>query len=149
MVTGATEFSVRGGGVMVRIRVSRPLWENDQRSVSWLSVSRQAQRHFQSLESPSDDDTPLWCRDSSVKPEQHERQRLHGMTDHIHVGKQVPRPQTNQTTIDKMRARALHTACSEMDLLVANSWMYASREGRLVLKEKLERVSGSYEHRLI
>ena len=43
---------------------------------------------------------------------------LFGMTDYLHVGESIPRPRTLIDTNDSLRARALHTMVTELDLTV-------------------------------
>ena len=43
---------------------------------------------------------------------------LFGMTDYLHVGESIPRPRTLVDTNDSLRARALHTMVTELDLTV-------------------------------
>ena len=56
---------------------------------------------------------------------------LFGMTDYLHVGESIPRPRTLIDTNDSMRARALHTMVTELDLTVTNTWMNADTERQL------------------
>ena len=56
---------------------------------------------------------------------------LYGMTDYLHVGESIPRPRTLVDTNDSLRARALHTMVTEMDLTVTNTWMNADTEREL------------------
>ena len=53
---------------------------------------------------------------------------LSGMTDYLHVGESIPRPRTLIDTNDSLRARALHTMVTELDLTVTNTWMNADTE---------------------
>ena len=53
---------------------------------------------------------------------------LYGMTNHIHVGDQAPRPRRKQTTVDILRGRALHTTIGKLDLMVTNTWMDCDRK---------------------
>ena len=53
------------------------------------------------------------------------------MTNYFHVGKSIPRPRTLIDTNDPLRARALHTMVSELDLTVTNTWMNADTEREL------------------
>ena len=56
---------------------------------------------------------------------------LLGMTDYLHVGESIPRPRTLIDTNDSLRARALHTMVTELDLTVINTWMNADTEREL------------------
>ena len=56
---------------------------------------------------------------------------LYGMTDFFHVGESIPRPRTLVDTNDSLRARALHTMVTELDLTVTNTWMNADTEQEL------------------
>ena len=56
---------------------------------------------------------------------------LYGMTDSFHVGESIPRPRTLVDTNDSLRARALHTMVTELDLTVTNTWMNADTEREL------------------
>ena len=56
---------------------------------------------------------------------------LFGMTDYFHVGESIPRPRTLIDTNDSLRARALHTMVTELDLTVTNTWMNADAEREL------------------
>ena len=56
---------------------------------------------------------------------------LFGMTDYLHVGESIPRPRTLIDTNDSLRARALHTMVTELDLTVTNTWMNADTEREL------------------
>ena len=56
---------------------------------------------------------------------------LFGMTDYLHVGESIPRPRTLLDTNDSLRARALHTMVTEMELTVTNTWMNADTEREL------------------
>ena len=56
---------------------------------------------------------------------------LFGMTDYFHVGESIPRPRTLIDTNDSLRARALHTMVTELDLTVTNTWMNADTEREL------------------
>ena len=56
---------------------------------------------------------------------------LFGMTDYFHVGESIPRPRTLVDTNDSLRARALHTMVTELDLTVRNTWMNADTEQEL------------------
>ena len=56
---------------------------------------------------------------------------LFGMTDYLHVGESIPRPRTLIDTNDSLRARALHTMVTELDLTVTNTWMNANTEREL------------------
>ena len=56
---------------------------------------------------------------------------LYGMTDYLHVGESIPRPRTLVDTNDSLRARALHTMVTELDLTVTNTWMNADTEREL------------------
>ena len=56
---------------------------------------------------------------------------LFGMTDYFHVGESIPRPRTMKDTNDSLRARALHTMVTELDLTVTNTWMNADTEREL------------------
>ena len=56
---------------------------------------------------------------------------LFGMTDYLHVGESLPRPRTLIDTNDSLRARALHTMVTELDLTVTNTWMNADTEREL------------------
>ena len=56
---------------------------------------------------------------------------LYGMTDFFHVGESIPRPRTLVDTNDSLRARALHTKVTELDLTVTNTWMNADTEQEL------------------
>ena len=56
---------------------------------------------------------------------------LYGMTDFFHVGESIPRPRTLVDTNDSLRARALHTTVTELDLTVTNTWMNADTEQEL------------------
>ena len=56
---------------------------------------------------------------------------LYGMTDCLHVGELIPRPRTLVDTNDSLRARALHTMVTELDLTVTNTWMNADTEREL------------------
>ena len=56
---------------------------------------------------------------------------LFGMTDYFHVGESIPRPRTMIDTNDSLRARALHTMVTELDLTVTNTWMNADTEREL------------------
>ena len=55
---------------------------------------------------------------------------LHGMADPFHVGESIPRPRTVDTN-DSLRARAVHTMVTELDLTVTNTWMNADTEQEL------------------
>ena len=46
---------------------------------------------------------------------------LFGVTDYLHVGESIPRPRTLIDTNDSLRARALHTMVTELDLTVTNT----------------------------
>ena len=56
---------------------------------------------------------------------------LFGMTDYLHVGESIPRPRTLIDTNDSLRARALHTMVTELDLTVTNTWMNEDTEREL------------------
>ena len=56
---------------------------------------------------------------------------LHGVRDFLHVGESIPRPRTLVDTSDSLRARALHTMVTELDLTVTNTWMNADTEQEL------------------
>ena len=56
---------------------------------------------------------------------------LFGMTDYLHVGESIPRPRTLVDTNDSLRARALHTMVTELDLTVTNTWINADTEREL------------------
>ena len=56
---------------------------------------------------------------------------LFGMTDYLHVGESIPRPRTLLDTNDSLRARALHTMVTELDLTVTHTWMNADTEREL------------------
>ena len=56
---------------------------------------------------------------------------LFGMTDYLQVGESIPRPRTLVDTNDSLRARALHTMVTELDLTVTNTWMNADTEREL------------------
>ena len=56
---------------------------------------------------------------------------LYSMTDFFHVGESIPRPRTLVDTNDSLRARALHTMVTELDLTVKNTWMDADTEREL------------------
>ena len=62
---------------------------------------------------------------------------LFGMTDYFHVGESIPRPRTLIDTNDSLRARALHTMVTELDLTVTNTWMNADTERGLFRAFKL------------
>ena len=53
------------------------------------------------------------------------------MRDFFHVGESIPRPRTLVDTSDSLRARALHTMVTELDLTVTNTWMNADTEQEL------------------
>ena len=57
--------------------------------------------------------------------------KMFGMTDYLHVGESIPRPRTLINTNDSLRARALHTMVTELDLTVTNTWMNADTEREL------------------
>ena len=57
---------------------------------------------------------------------------LFGMTDYFRVGESIPRPRTLIDTNDSLRARALHTMVTELDLTVTNTWMNADTERELL-----------------
>ena len=59
---------------------------------------------------------------------------LYGMTDYFHVEESIPRPRTLVDTNDSLRARALHTMVTELDLTVTNTWMDADTEQELVTR---------------
>jgi hypothetical protein len=52
--------------------------------------------------------------------------KLCGMTDHVHVGSQVPRAVLSAAERD--RAKAVHTFAAEKDLVVTNTWMDGDSE---------------------
>ena len=56
---------------------------------------------------------------------------LYGVTDYFHVVESIPRPRTLVDTNDSLRARALHTMVTELDLTVTNTWMNADTEQEL------------------
>ena len=56
---------------------------------------------------------------------------LHGLTDYHHGGESIPRPRTLLDTNDSLRAIALHTVVTELDLTVTNTWMDADSEQEL------------------
>ena len=49
----------------------------------------------------------------------------------FHVGESIPRPRALVDTNDSLRARALHTMVTELDLTVTNTWMNADTEREL------------------
>ena len=65
---------------------------------------------------------------------------LYGMTDYFHVGESIPRPRTLVDTNDSLRARALHTMVTELDLTVTNTWMNADTERELLKLVKPRRL---------
>ena len=71
---------------------------------------------------------------------------LYGMSDHIQVGEQVPRPNTNHTATGIMRAIALHTASSEKKFGGQKRLNGDQSRRRVLHKEKLERVIGLENH---
>ena len=56
---------------------------------------------------------------------------LYGVTVYFHVGELIPRPRTLVDTNDALRARALHTMVTELDLTVTNTRMNADTEQEL------------------
>ena len=57
---------------------------------------------------------------------------LYGMTDFFHVGESNPRPRKSVDTNDSLRARALHTMVTELDLTVTNTRMNTDTERELL-----------------
>ena len=87
----------------------------------------------------------------SGRPKQHEilggdfNASLYGMTDYFHVGESIPRPRTLvDTNVTELRARAVHTLVTELDLTVTNTWMNADTE-----RELFTRSSWSNPRRLV
>ena len=85
----------------------------------------------------------------SGRPEQHVilggdfNASLHGMTDFFHVGESIPRPRTLVDTNDSLRARALHTTVTELDLTVTNTWMNADTEQELFTRSSWSNLADS------
>ena len=76
---------------------------------------------------------------------------LYGMTDYVHVGESMPRPRTLVDTNELLRARALHTMVTELDLTVTNTWMNADTEQELFTRSswsnpEIRRHTNEFHH---